>query len=986
MDQALARGALQSLVDSYARVQQVAERADGGYVEEQARVDFIDPFLALLGWDLRNEANRPHSTREVLVEPAVVRHDTDTSGRPDYTLRPDGCLRLFVEAKRPSIDLMTAAAPALQVRKYGWSATLGVSILTNFRTLVVYDTRYEPNPADGAEVARLPGAVMDWTEYLERFDELCSYLSRDSVASPEFLRQFGQDREYRGADRFDQRFLAKVRQWRVSVAGGIAQANVELTAGEIGRRTQQILNSLVFLRVCEDRSLTEYAELRSRAAAGQLRDLFETSDRRFNAGLFRALDGINLPGEVLGQVVQDLYYPNSPYAFSVLDPAVLAEIYEQFLGERVVVHEDRSVALVAKPEVVHAGGVAPTPDFLVSELVSTTIDRMPADGVEARPPFVCDPACGSGPFLLAAYRGLLRLAEDADATGADLGLARKRDLLKSAIYGVDIDDQAVEVARLSLLLALLEGETPHTMAMENAPLLPDLSHNIRAGNSLVGPEFLALFPELIRDTQLLAEINVFDWRRAFPQVFARGGFDLILGNPPWVRIQVLSSDFPDQLRFFQRPDSGYKSSQSHNFDLYMLFVERVLNLLAPRGTLAMVLPQLFMTSLAGRPLRELLSAAGGVRSIVHFGHEQLFPGRTNYVCLLTVGRIPQDTLTFERVPDLELWKKGQARRPSVEPSESITADQWLFVPDQAAEVFSRLRQDFPSTLGAVADVFVGVQTSADNVFLLPTTQMTDEYVEVRTAAGAVHRIERGITRLALRDRKIESYDQRPTPDAIAIFPYEIDADLRKARLIPPDRMALEFPGCWGYLAEHRNQLEQRSLAGGPGETWYRYGRHQSLNRLDRPKVIVRVLSTVPRYAFDPDGLLVPGGGDGGPYYLIRSKTDPTEQYLRYLIGILSHPVIDAMVVAAGRAFRGGYIVHRKANLVGLPIPDPGDALEPIAVAVAAVSNTVVALRNQPDQAQRRALETLLPMQRQFVHELISSVYGLSVNELAAFDL
>ena len=453
-----------------------------------------------------------------------------------------------------------------------------------------------------------------------------------------------------------------------------------------------------------------------------------------------------------------------------------------------------------------------------------------------------------------------------------------------------------------------------------------------------------------------------------------------------MRIQVLSSDFPDQLRFFQRPDSGYKSSQSHNFDLYMLFVERVLNLLAPRGTLAMVLPQLFMTSLAGRPLRELLSAAGGVRSIVHFGHEQLFPGRTNYVCLLTVGRIPQDTLTFERVPDLELWKKGEARRPSVERSESITADQWLFVPDQAAEVFSRLRQDFPSTLGAVADVFVGVQTSADNVFLLPTTQMTDEYVEVRTAAGAVHRIERGITRLALRDRKIESYDQRPTPDAIAIFPYEIDADLRKARLIPPDRMALEFPGCWGYLAEHRNQLEQRSLAGGPGETWYRYGRHQSLNRLDRPKVIVRVLSTVPRYAFDPDGLLVPGGGDGGPYYLIRSKTDPSEQYLRYLIGILSHPVIDAMVVAAGRAFRGGYIVHRKANLVGLPIPDPGDALEPIAVAVAAVSDTVVALRNQTDQARRRALETLLPMQRQSVHELISSVYGLSVNELAAFDL
>ena len=176
------------------------------------------------------------------------------------------------------------------------------------------------------------------------------------------------------------------------------------------------------------------------------------------------------------------------------------------------------------------------------------------------------------------------------------------------------------------------------------------------------------------------------------------------------------------------------------------------------------------------------------------------------------------------------------------------------------------------------------------------------------------------------------------------------------------------------------------MQGGPGDGWYRYGRSQSLTLLDGPKIVVRVMSIVPRYAYDPDGLVAPGGGDGGPYYFVRPLADQSAEYQRFLIAVLSHPVIDAIVVANGRAFRGGYYVHRKQFLQDLPIPAPGDRLGPIADAVAATSRTVKTLRHEADTARRRALEQLLATQRLRCQDLVTRLYGLTPDELAAFDL
>lgn len=983
---AAARGAIEALVARYGDQQHSVERNGSPYSELQARTDFIDPLLTALGWDLTNSAGLPYSLREVVVEPSIeTTLDNPVRGRPDYTLRPGGQQRLFIEAKRPSIDLDRDPRPSAQIRKYGWTARLGVSVLTNFRQLAFYDTRFAPVEGQPPAAARIPGMVFQWHEYGDRFDELWRLLSRESLGSDAFFEIFGVEEEYRGADSFDSRFLEQMRDWRLRLADAIAHANETLSAAEVGRRTQQLLNSLVFLRVCEDREIEVYGDLRDRnTAAAPLTEHFRRADRRYNAGLFRALDGVDLPGEVLPAVIGELYYPQSPYAFSVVEPSVLGQVYDQFLGEHVVLDANRAATLEVKPEVLHAGGVVPTPGFLVDALLDRAfaghLDRL---GEATQTIRVCDPASGSGIFLVGAYRRLLATLEAALGLGAGFPLARKRELMTRCIFGVDIDDQAVEVTRLALLLALLEDENVGTLADEADPLLPDLSANIVAGNSLIDDRFYGFWQD--GDIDGLATVNPLNWAHAFPTANAGGGFDVMVGNPPWIRIQVLSEYFPDQLRYFQREDSEYLSARAHSFDVYLLFVERALSLVRDRGTIAFVLPHRFMTSLAGLHVRTLLGASELVREIVHFGHQQLFPGRTTYACLLVLDKRPHETFSLDLVDDVESWRRAETSPPRVEPHATLGPGPWTFAADEVSSVFDRLRMQFGSTLETVAEIFVGVQTSADEIYFISPTVMSQDIADFRDGQGLERQIERSILRPALRDRRLEAYDFRPMPDAWAIFPYELweDGDRTRASAIPPERLEREFPLAWRYFFAHRDALDARDVTGGAPQAWYRYGRSQSLGRLDAPKIIVRVLSTTPRYCFDPDGLLAPGGGDGGPYYFIRPRINSPE-WNRYLIAILSHPVIDAMVVAGGRQYRGGYFVHRKQFLRHLPIPPPGDSLTDIAQRVEDLQETVLQLRSERESPRKRALERLREARRLSLEDRVSELLRLTPDEVSRF--
>ena len=440
-----ARKEMVSFVADYQRHAIDLEAANSPYTELEARSEYIDRFLRILGWDVSNEDSQPQVLRDVVLERELS--ESDEGGRPDYRLRMRGRDRLPVEAKKPSVRLSTAPGPARQARSYGFSLSLPAAVLTNVAQTVVFDTTIAPEEGDGADVGIVPDGRFAVDEYVSRFDELWQRMSFESVTSADYYALYSYSEPPRGTSPFDQSFLSQFRRWRLALANDIAQNNPMLQSAEIGRRTQRLLNALLFLRVCEDRNIGKYSALLTSAQDHKLLDAFRAADRTFNAGLFDVLTTTAYTASVLTRVVREMYWPRSHFAFGVLRPDILAAVYEQYLTERVEVDASRAVALAPKPELTHSGGIVATPAWVVAELVGSGLDPQLTPGQPVPLGFkALDLSMGSGPFLIEILERLIEIEERA---GRAVDLAERAALVKEHLYGVDIDGAAVEVAKLT---------------------------------------------------------------------------------------------------------------------------------------------------------------------------------------------------------------------------------------------------------------------------------------------------------------------------------------------------------------------------------------------------------------------------------------------------------------------------------------------------------------------------------------------------------
>lgn len=979
LDKEEAHRALATLVAAYRKQAPSIEAPGSPYVEAQVRKDFIDRFLTFLGWDLDNQNGLPQSQREAVVE--LSGSDEGVTGRPDYRLRLSGKDRLPVEAKKPSLRLGQSSQSAQQARSYGWSLSLPAAVLTNFSALIIYDTTITPEDGDGPDVAVIPGCRYTYEEYLDRFDELWDRLSHESVASDRFYEIYQYTEPPRGTSPFDQTFLIDFRRWRLLLARDIAINDPALGTAEVGRRTQLVLNALLFLRVCEDRHIGRYRDLVGSAEAETLVAAFRQADKVFNAGLFTVLEATAVTAKALAAVIRQLYWPQSKFAFGVLRPDILASLYEQYLAERVELDTAGRVTLATKPELTHAGGVVPTPGYVVDALVDAALSSyLTKDQPPPQTLTLLDPACGSGAFLVAALTKLTTAAEIAGDV-PDLGLRAR--LAKLHLFGVDIDGEAVEVTKLSLLLAVLGDELVDIQTARE--LLPDLAENIQVGNSLIDGKFDSLFPTIAANPQRRAKVAPFKWETAFPKILEEGGFQVIVGNPPYIRIQVLSEVLPDQLAYFQDARSGYASPQAYNFDEYMLFVERALTLLQKEGRLAFIIPNRFTNGLAGAPIRTAIGPR--LVRLVHFGQEQVFVNRTTYTALIVVGPKTDDPALFELVDDLHAWRRGQPGSFNLVDRAVLTGDPWPIASADRAAIFSKMDEAAIARLGdkGWVNIFVGVQTSADEIYFIKPLEeeSTARLVAFRDQKGAVWRIEPEILRPAIKDVTLSPYDYRPEPDCFGIFPYVIHPPSGgrkrgRAETISPKDMRRLYPRTLEYFEAHKHQLvTQRNVTPDPGESFYAYGRSQSLTKLVDPKIIVRVLSLTPQYVYDPDGLVAPGGGDGGPYYFMRPEPD-CPLTIQSVIALCSHPAVDAYVASRGKAYRGSYVVHRKRFLETVPVPFlDATAQEDIANKVNELHTLVLQTRTETDTSLRASHKGRMEVLRREIERAITDAFGIS---------
>lgn len=607
--------------------------------EAETRLRFIDPFFEALGWDIRNP-------KEVRIESTLCRSD---STRPDYRFIIDSKTKFFVEAKKPSVKL-TDPAPVFQAKSYGFSSKVPLVILTDFEEFRPFRTLARPKferPTEGL----IKEFDYTYDRYVDEFDNLYDTFSRDAVASGELEKRIPHDKK-EASKTVDKEFLADLSRWQEELAKNIALRNSRLSVSEINEAVQRILDRIIFLRICEDRQIEESEILLSYADKEsiypKLLKEFVRLRSKYNGLIFnehRLSEQLSIDDKLLKEIIKNLYLPHSPYRFNEIPIEILGTIYEQYLGKVITLTPSHRAKVEVKPEVRKAGGVFYTPQFITSYIVKNTIGKL----IEGKTPEqiaklrFADIACGSGSFLLEMFDYLIRYHIDyysANPTKIKtvdgvpdafqtldglwhLSTRKKKEILLNNIYGVDIDPQAVEVTQMSLYLKLLEGENAETFGRQlsfelKETILPNLARNIKCGNSLVGMDILDMNKDLFGGTIDLLKIRPFDWETAFPEVMKNGGFDAIVGNPPWIQSKYMNKI--DKSYFEQ----NYKSAKKQ-FDVFNCFIEKAFELLNKNGVFGYIVPSRFIMNPDYEPLRKFLVENVVIDEITDIG-EKIFEG------------------------------------------------------------------------------------------------------------------------------------------------------------------------------------------------------------------------------------------------------------------------------------------------------------------------------------------------------------------------
>lgn len=867
-------GAPQEVIDLVERFERNLDQyRSPNYNETQLRREFLDPLFEALGWDVNNRKGYAEAYKDVVHEDSI-RIDEQAKA-PDYSFRIGGQRMFFLEAKKPFVNIKTDVAPSYQIRRYGWSAKLPISILSDFEELALYDTRIKPVQTDKASTARV--AFWSYRDYLTKWGEIYGIFSREAVLKGSFDRYVSDSKRKKGTAEVDEAFLKEIESWRESLARNIALRNPGITTKDLNFAVQRTIDRIIFLRICEARGIEDEGILRdvaSRAGVyASLVQVFERADDRYNSGIFHfkteksrsneSLDTLTptlrIDDKVLKDILRGLYYPQCPYEFSVLPADILGQVYEQFLGKVIRLTAGHQAKVEEKPEVRKAGGVYYTPSYVVDYIVDQTVGellkkRTPKTAAKLR---VVDPACGSGSFLIVAYQHLLDWhLEQYVADGPDkhkkklyqgrhgewrLTTEERKRILLNNIFGVDIDRQAVEVTKLSLALKVLEGETAETLGQTRQLLadrvLPDLDSNIKCGNSLIGSDFYERQERLFLAEEELERVNVFDWDKAFPQVMDAGGFDAVVGNPPYIRVHRLDTLTKEHLwkRYRSFAEKG---------DFYACFIERGLEILRDGGLISFITPNTWTSLQSFRHLRQLILETSDIIQLVRTP-ERVFKNATVRTMIFVLRRRTSGSFAGEHEV-LDMDSDGGVLYSGTVSREAILAAHqlnfMLFADAEHVEVQSSV------TVGSELQFAYGFKTGDDSVFL------SDE------------------------------------PRGDSWRPYSRSADV--AALAP-----LVSTGWVDYrpaaMREHRKTAR-------PGD----------LERFARPKVIVARMGRRLVATFDPDGHLIKDA-----MLLLREGDDKDE--LRIVAGILTSGFMNELYL---RQFVTIDVL--KNALLSLPLPAP----------------------------------------------------------------
>lgn len=963
--------------------------------ETETRRYYIDKFFEALGWDVGNEKGK----REVIHEDIVkVKGKTKF---PDYGFYFKGKRVFFVEAKDTKVDIKNDSRPAFQLRSYAWSAKLGVSILTDFEEFAVYDCTVRPKENDRTEAARIK--YFTYEDYLKEgvFDYIYDLFERENVANGSLDAYSENLCNRKGSETVDVHFLSTLDELRTKLAVVISKLNREMSEKDINYAVQQIIDRIIFLRVAEDRNVENYGLLALANPKNKNEDdfknygfngensyyenlnyIFDRANEKYNSGLFdedAIVRNLNIDDKTIKDIIDELYTPKNPYQFSVIPVEIIGNAYEQFLGKTISIDKNHKAVIELKPEVRKAGGVYYTPEYIVDYIVANTVGeaikgKTPDEIVNIK---ILDPACGSGSFLLGAYKYLLNYHKEyflknktkkymgsryeiIDESG-NLALWVRKQILINNIFGVDIDSNAVEVAKLSLLLKSFEDSFNVNEygqgSLLNEKILPSLDNNIKCGNSLIGNDFYESHLDL--DDAALYKINCFDWNSKFRDIMKTGGFDVVIGNPPYVQIQGMEKELKE----------GYKEANYKNYvlsgDIYQLFFEKGLDVLKIGGIVGMITSNKWMRAGYGAVTRDYFYRNANVNGVIDLGGGR-FKGATVDTSIILYSKKDDEI----KINEPREFKAIKFYDDLIELNNIQFGDdkviahydkEWVIMNNIENSIFEKIIKHKPLKDWNI-NIYRGIVTGLSEVFFIDEETKNNLINEDAKSAELIKPLIRG------RDVKKYVYSFNNSY-IICTFPaLKLNID--------------NYPAIKKYLKSFGKRLEQSGEKGCRKKTNNKWFETQDTiayyEEFEKDKIVWTPVNGIYYFTYVEAG-----------YYFNNSLfmiVDDDKNELKYLLAVLNTVTLKFGSLITPLTNVGQYTYGSKEFMQTIPIPEPDkDTKDKLVNLVDSIIDLNKKLSSEKNPNTVEMLNARIQAVDKAIDKIVYSLYGLNDEEIRIIE-
>ncbi|MCL4362773.1 N-6 DNA methylase [Candidatus Parvarchaeota archaeon] len=916
---------IKQLVDKYYSLEKEGKLKD--YNEEMTKKDFILPLFKSLGWDTEN-------SKEVSAE------ETIKNKRVDYGFKIEGIPKFFLEAKSLKDEDIINLKYVQQAIDYAWMKSCRWAVLTNFRTLVIYNAE-ERNKDPRLNRFLIFSSPEDYLK-----DDRIFLLSKESFEKGELDKQALEVGKAELKKPVDKALLDDITNFREILYNNIKKNNQDkkLNDEDIEEAVQRIIDRMIFIRSAEDKGL-EPEELRSKIREWsnnksklleKLSDLYKEYDNNYNSKLFAhyRCDDLKIDDDVLNTVINGLYESKDGlyrYDFSLLSADILGNIYEQYLG-RILKKVGKNSKLEASKTKRKSEGIYYTPTYIVDYIIKNTVGEYikthkekDIDNIK-----ILDPACGSGSFLLKAYDTLENYWKEKSKLNEtkleEFGsYSKKVDIVTKNIFGVDLDEKAVEIAQLNLLLKITEKRKR----------LPKLQENIKNGNSLIDDEKVS--------------DKAFNWNKGFADIIKNGGFDIIVGNPPYINMQTMGK----KIQKFFLNSSEWKEVYRGQSDILYYFLIKGLKLLKNGGYLGFITSRYWLENKWADKLRQFILNNAKIIKVIDFRDYYIFQDANIHTCII----ILQKETNIEKREKNKIGYKVSSESPNIisflndwgialMSQDELSEDSWVFNKDRG--LIQKIENN-STKLGELCFVSKGMDTGLNKAFIIDRETIKE------------NNIERAILRRIIKNSDIQRYIIN-------------DSDLYL--IYTTDETKIEdYPNTMKWLKKFQNELTKRWEYKNGHCSWFRLSTLRSKELFDNApeKIFSPYRSETNRFALDKNKFY--GMTDTTIIVKRKSKIDHL-----YLIGVLNSNLMGFYISITGKK-KGKSYEYFADYLKKLPIKIPSKNETD---AVINLVNIIIDKQKKIDDKIQykfsRKLEEDIQEIYKNLNELVYKIYGITNEE------